>query len=59
MYICLSGNMAIIKEMETLLAEFLGVESCMTYGMGFATNSMNMPALMSKVSYTLYLHFEA
>ena len=37
--------------MEELLAEFLGTEACTTYGMGFATNSMNIPALMDRVSF--------
>jgi 7-keto-8-aminopelargonate synthetase-like enzyme len=32
-----------------LVARFLGVEAAMTYGMGFATNSMNIPALVGKV----------
>lgn len=31
------------------MASFLGVEAAMAYGMGFATNSMNIPALVSKV----------
>jgi hypothetical protein len=36
--------------MEELVADFLGVESAMAFGMGFATNSMNIPALVGKVS---------
>jgi len=36
--------------MEKLVAKFLGVESAMAFGMGFATNSMNIPALAGKVS---------
>lgn len=36
--------------MEKLVAKFLGVESAMAFGMGFATNSMNIPALVGKVS---------
>lgn len=31
------------------MASFLGVEAAMAYGMGFATNSMNIPALVGKV----------
>jgi len=31
-----------------LVAEFLGVEAALTFGMGFATNSMNIPTLISK-----------
>ena len=35
------------------MASFLGVEAAMAYGMGFATNSMNIPALVSKVRFSL------
>ena len=44
------GNMDIHTELEELLADFLGVEACMTFGMGFATNSMNIPIFVNKVS---------
>lgn len=37
------------------MANFLGVEAAMAYGMGFATNSMNIPALVSKVRFSLSL----
>ena len=43
------GNLAIHEELEQLVATFLGVESSMIFGMGFATNSMNIPALVGKV----------
>ncbi|PNJ65119.1 SPTLC2 isoform 5, partial [Pongo abelii] len=36
------------EELEELVARFLGVEAAMAYGMGFATNSMNIPALVGK-----------
>ncbi|XP_076019744.1 serine palmitoyltransferase 3 isoform X2 [Genypterus blacodes] len=42
------GNLSIHEELEQLVADFLGVESTMTFGMGFATNSMNIPALVGK-----------
>nr|XP_046257049.1 serine palmitoyltransferase 3 isoform X2 [Scatophagus argus] len=42
------GNLTIHEELEQLVASFLGVESSMTFGMGFATNSMNIPALVGK-----------
>uniref|UniRef100_A0A3Q4HM19 Serine palmitoyltransferase, long chain base subunit 2b n=1 Tax=Neolamprologus brichardi TaxID=32507 RepID=A0A3Q4HM19_NEOBR len=45
---CEMGNLDIHEEMEQLVARFLGVESAMAFGMGFATNSMNIPALMGK-----------
>ncbi|NWJ02676.1 SPTC3 palmitoyltransferase, partial [Crypturellus undulatus] len=35
-------------ELEQLVARFLGVEAAMVFGMGFATNSMNIPALVGK-----------
>lgn len=31
------------------MAQFVGVESAIVFGMGFATNSMNIPALVGKV----------
>uniref|UniRef100_A0A673K008 serine C-palmitoyltransferase n=1 Tax=Sinocyclocheilus rhinocerous TaxID=307959 RepID=A0A673K008_9TELE len=42
------GNFSIHEKLERLVAEFLGVESAMAFGMGFATNSMNIPALVGK-----------
>lgn len=49
MSVCISGNLDRHEELEKLVARFLGVESAMAFGMGFATNSMNMPALVGKV----------
>lgn len=46
---CSAGNLGIHEELEELVANFLGVESSMIFGMGFATNSMNIPALVGKV----------
>lgn len=42
------GNLDIQKELEELVAQFIGVESAIAFGMGFATNSMNIPALVGK-----------
>uniref|UniRef100_H2YZY6 serine C-palmitoyltransferase n=1 Tax=Ciona savignyi TaxID=51511 RepID=H2YZY6_CIOSA len=42
------GNYEIHSKLERKMAEFLGVEDCMTFGMGFATNSMNIPCLVGK-----------
>ncbi|XP_067848127.1 serine palmitoyltransferase 2-like isoform X2 [Heptranchias perlo] len=42
------GNLDKHEEMEKLVARFLGVEAAMAFGMGFATNSMNIPALVGK-----------
>jgi serine palmitoyltransferase len=42
------GTLKCQKYLETLMAKYLGVESAVTFGMGFATNSMNIPALVGK-----------
>ncbi|XP_015905786.2 serine palmitoyltransferase 2 isoform X2 [Parasteatoda tepidariorum] len=42
------GNLDIHRKLESLVAEFLGVEDSITVGMGFATNSTNIPTLVSK-----------
>lgn len=49
LFIFTSGNLDRHEDMEKLVAKFLGVESAMAFGMGFATNSMNIPALTGKV----------
>ncbi|KAF3849603.1 hypothetical protein F7725_019322 [Dissostichus mawsoni] len=45
---CEMGNLDIHEELEQLVTRFLGVESSLAFGMGFATNSMNIPALTGK-----------
>uniref|UniRef100_A0A674NGK5 serine C-palmitoyltransferase n=1 Tax=Takifugu rubripes TaxID=31033 RepID=A0A674NGK5_TAKRU len=42
------GNLDKHEVLEELTASFLGVEAAMAFGMGFATNSMNIPALVGK-----------
>ncbi|XP_043789420.1 serine palmitoyltransferase 2 isoform X1 [Apis laboriosa] len=42
------GNMPIHEELEQLTARFLGVEDAIVFGMGFATNALNLPSLLSK-----------
>ncbi|XP_030052197.1 serine palmitoyltransferase 3 isoform X2 [Microcaecilia unicolor] len=42
------GNLDKHEELEELVAYFLNVEAAMVFGMGFATNSMNIPALVGK-----------
>jgi len=42
------GSLDIHKKLETLVADFLGVEAAVTFGMGFATNSMNIPTIVGK-----------
>ncbi|WAR19449.1 SPTC2-like protein [Mya arenaria] len=42
------GTLDIHRDLDELVAEFLGTEAAITVPMGFATNSMNMPCLVSK-----------
>jgi serine palmitoyltransferase len=42
------GTMKCQVELEETLARFLGVESAVTFGMGFATNALNIPTLVGK-----------
>eukprot|EP00049_Salpingoeca_infusionum_P022248 m.5742 g.5742 ORF g.5742 m.5742 type:complete len:508 (+) comp5083_c0_seq1:228-1751(+) len=43
-----AGTLDIHVELETLVAEFVGKESALVFGMGFATNSTNIPVLVGK-----------
>eukprot|EP00730_Choanoeca_flexa_P007285 TRINITY_DN12308_c2_g12_i2.p1 TRINITY_DN12308_c2_g12~~TRINITY_DN12308_c2_g12_i2.p1 ORF type:complete len:532 (+),score=132.61 TRINITY_DN12308_c2_g12_i2:82-1596(+) len=42
------GTTKLHTELEDLVAEFTGKEAALTFGMGFATNSTNMPILVGK-----------
>lgn len=42
------GNSSTVHALEELMASFLGVESSIVFGMGFATNSMNIPIFVNK-----------
>ncbi len=42
------GYHAVQKELEQTTAEFLGTEDAITLGMGFATNVLNLPMLVTK-----------
>ncbi|XP_065919426.1 serine palmitoyltransferase 2-like isoform X2 [Dysidea avara] len=42
------GSTTVLKELEALTARFVGKEDAMVFGMGFATNSGNIPSLMGK-----------
>ncbi|GAB1599842.1 serine palmitoyltransferase 2-like [Argonauta hians] len=42
------GLLDIHVELDETVANFLGVEAAVTFPMGFATNSMNIPCLVSK-----------
>lgn len=41
------GTIPLHHELEELTARFLGVEDSIVFGMGFATNSLNLPSLIS------------
>lgn len=43
-----SGTTPLHLQLEALIAEFVGKESAVTFGMGFATNSLVIPALVGK-----------
>jgi serine palmitoyltransferase len=36
------------QELDELIAKYLGVEAATTFGMGFGTNSMNIPVIAGK-----------
>ena len=42
------GTNEIHEELESTIAKFLGTDDAIAVGMGFATNSMNLPSLFSK-----------
>lgn len=42
------GTTTVHKELENLVADFLGKEDCIVYNMGFATNTTTLPALTGK-----------
>jgi len=42
------GNLEIHEKLEKTMAEYLDVDACITFGMGFATNSMNIPCLVDR-----------
>ena len=42
------GTLALHQELEGLVAEFIGKEAAIIFGMGFATNSLNLPVLVDE-----------
>lgn len=42
------GRTLLHEEVERLTAEFLGTEAAISFGMGFATNAMNLPSIITK-----------
>ncbi|VUZ43092.1 unnamed protein product [Hymenolepis diminuta] len=45
-----AGTLDIHLELENLVAEFVGQEAAIVFGMGFATNALNMPRVFDKNS---------
>ncbi|TGZ56819.1 hypothetical protein CRM22_010073 [Opisthorchis felineus] len=43
-----TGSLILHRELETLVAEFVGQEAAIVFSMGFATNSLNIPCLVDK-----------
>ena len=43
------GTQKYMKDLESLMATYLNVEDCIAFGMGFATNALNIPSLAGKV----------
>ena len=42
------GTSQVHEKLEATVAEFLGTEDAITVGMGFATNTLNLPILIDK-----------
>lgn len=51
------GSQVIHRELDRLVAQFVGVEDAICFPMGFATNSMNIPCFMGKVRFVLISSF--
>ncbi|CAH8436615.1 serine palmitoyltransferase, long chain base subunit, variant 2 [Schistosoma haematobium] len=43
-----AGSLILHKELEDLVAEFVGQEAAIVFSMGFSTNSLNLPCLVDK-----------
>lgn len=43
------GALRIVRDLERLVARFVGQEDAIVFQMGFATNSLNIPALACHV----------
>jgi serine palmitoyltransferase len=44
-----SGTLIQHRKLESLLSKFLGTDDAIAFGMGFATNALNIPTLVGKV----------
>lgn len=48
-----AGTLDVHVELENLVAEFVGQEAAIVFGMGFATNALNMPRIFDKVCFSV------
>jgi len=49
-YFLFSGTLSQHRKLEALLSKFLGTEDAIAFGMGFATNALNIPSIVGKVN---------
>lgn len=49
------GSLSQHRKLESLLAQFLGTEDAIAFGMGFATNALNIPSLVGKVMIEFFI----
>lgn len=47
-----SGKSAVLRDVETTIASFVGKEDAMVFNMGYGTNATAIPELVGKVSST-------
>jgi serine palmitoyltransferase len=52
-----SGNQLIHHQLETAMADYLGVEATLCFPMGFATNTMGIPSIVDKVGLIFFSYF--
>lgn len=45
---CTAGTTPLHNELDALVAQFVGKEAALTFGMGFATNALVLPALVGR-----------
>ena len=52
------GTLECVRELEKLVARFVNKPDALVFGMGFSTNSTNIPALVGKVLIIVYFFTE-
>jgi 7-keto-8-aminopelargonate synthetase-like enzyme len=51
------GTQRYMIDLENLMAKYLNVEDCIAFGMGFATNALNIPVLARQVKLRFFVFF--